>query len=253
MRRAEARPRSERTVKQAQRSEPVFAGLVPDHLRATEDDDSLATSGSIPVIQLPWLGSNARVLVHRVQARALVDRGLLPRPLAHASHAVPNFGPVCKAVQWRLLLDRGNQQPEGTPAHGRRPHAGRRVLQRGKRSSSAVQASPTSCAILVSMTRSARAHTSTTRRRRIPRPGRWPLQDAKAHFSELVRRAQAEGAQHVTVHGREVAVLVSAEEFHRLKGDRTGKALVDALRASPHRRIAIEPARTRMPVRDVKL
>ncbi|NBT97438.1 MAG: type II toxin-antitoxin system prevent-host-death family antitoxin [Methylocystaceae bacterium] len=30
----------------------------------------------------------------------------------------------------------------------------------------------------------------------------WPLQDAKARFSELVRRACSEGPQHVTVHGR---------------------------------------------------
>ena len=79
------------------------------------------------------------------------------------------------------------------------------------------------------------------------------MQDAKAHFSELVRRVRAEGPQHVTVHGREAVVLVSAEEFRRLKGDRTGKALVEALHACPHGKLAIEPARTRSPVRDVEL
>jgi prevent-host-death family protein len=104
------------------------------------------------------------------------------------------------------------------------------------------------------MTRSSKAPASTPRRiRRIARPGRWPLQDAKAHFSELVRRVEAEGPQHVTVHGREAVVVVSAEEFHRLKGDRSGKALVAALRASPHRGIALEPVRARLPVRDVEL
>jgi prevent-host-death family protein len=104
------------------------------------------------------------------------------------------------------------------------------------------------------MTRSAKRSDSPARRaQRTSRPARWPLQDAKAHFSELVRRVQAEGPQHVTVHGREAVVLVSAEEFRRLKGGRTGKALVEALSASPHRKLAIEPARTRPPVRDVEL
>ncbi len=37
----------------------------------------------------------------------------------------------------------------------------------------------------------------------------WQLQEAKAHFSEVVRRAQNSGPQHVTVHGREVAVILS--------------------------------------------
>jgi len=31
-------------------------------------------------------------------------------------------------------------------------------------------------------------------------PGHWVLQDAKARFSELVRRVRSEGPRHVTVH-----------------------------------------------------
>ncbi|HKN29717.1 MAG TPA: type II toxin-antitoxin system Phd/YefM family antitoxin [Roseiarcus sp.] len=84
-------------------------------------------------------------------------------------------------------------------------------------------------------------------------PGRWLLQDAKARFSELVRRVRSEGPQHVTVHGRDEVVVVSAEEFHRLKGDRTGAALIEALQASPYRDIDIEPQRAPMPVRGVNL
>jgi prevent-host-death family protein len=91
------------------------------------------------------------------------------------------------------------------------------------------------------------------RRSRNRQPGRWPLQDAKARFSELVRRVRSEGPQHVTVHGRDEVVIVAAEEFRRLKGDLTGKALVAAMQASPHRDIDIEPRRSRMPVRDVSL
>jgi len=79
------------------------------------------------------------------------------------------------------------------------------------------------------------------------------LQDAKARFSELVRRVRSEGPQHVTVHGRDEVVVIAAEEFRRLKGDPTGAALIAAMQASPHRDIDIEPTRTPMPVREVSL
>jgi prevent-host-death family protein len=82
-------------------------------------------------------------------------------------------------------------------------------------------------------------------------PGHWLLQDAKARFSELVRRVRSEGPQHVTVHGRDEVVVIAAEEFRRLKGDLTGQALIAAMQASPHRDIDIEPGRAPMPVREV--
>ncbi len=85
-------------------------------------------------------------------------------------------------------------------------------------------------------------------------PGRWLLQDAKARFSELVRRARSEGPQHVTVHGRDEVVVVAADEFRRLKGEGAGAALIAAMQASPYRQIDIEPSRDeRSPVRDVEL
>src|ERR1700758_969369 len=86
-----------------------------------------------------------------------------------------------------------------------------------------------------------------------PRSGYWLLQDAKARFSELVRKVRSEGPQHVTVHGRDEVVVIAAEEFRRLKGSITGKALIAAMQASPHRDIDIEPRGVRMPVRDVAL
>jgi prevent-host-death family protein len=82
---------------------------------------------------------------------------------------------------------------------------------------------------------------------------RWLLQDAKARFSELVRRVRSEGPQHVTVHGHDEVVVISAEEFRRLKGNLTGQALIAAMQASPHRDIEIEPQRAAMPVREVVL
>ena len=84
-------------------------------------------------------------------------------------------------------------------------------------------------------------------------PGYWPLQHAKARFSELVRKARSEGPQHVTIHGRDEVVIVAAEEFRRLSGDLTGKALIAAAQASPYRHIELEPAHVPLPVRDVTL
>ncbi len=86
-----------------------------------------------------------------------------------------------------------------------------------------------------------------------PPRSRWRLQDAKARFSELVRLAHSDGPQHVTLHGRDAVVVIDAEEFRRLSGSRTGQLLIDALQASPHREIEIEPRRLAMPVRTVKL
>jgi prevent-host-death family protein len=90
-------------------------------------------------------------------------------------------------------------------------------------------------------------------RARRARPGQWQLQEAKARFSEVVRRAKQEGPQHVTVHGREEVVVIGADDFRRLAGERSGEALVDALQVSPHRSTSIEPPRLPMRVRNVDL
>ena len=85
------------------------------------------------------------------------------------------------------------------------------------------------------------------------RSGYWLLQDAKARFSELVRKVHSEGPQHVTVHGRDEVVVIAAEEFRRLKGNLTGEVLIEAIQSSPHRDIDVEPRRGLLPVRDVSL
>ena len=84
-------------------------------------------------------------------------------------------------------------------------------------------------------------------------PGHWVLQDAKARFSELVRRVHSEGPQHVTVHGRDEVIVIAADEFRRLQGKLTGQALIDMLQSSPHRDVDIAPPRSAMPIRDVRL
>lgn len=85
------------------------------------------------------------------------------------------------------------------------------------------------------------------------RPGHWVLQDAKARFSELVRRVHSEGPQHVTVHGRDEVVVITLEAFRRLQGERTGRDLIDAMQASPWRDVELDVSRSPMPVRDVEL
>lgn len=48
----------------------------------------------------------------------------------------------------------------------------------------------------------------------------WPVQDAKARFSEMLSRCLGEGPQLVTRRGVDAAVLVPIEEWERLKGGR---------------------------------
>ncbi|MFN0022984.1 MAG: type II toxin-antitoxin system Phd/YefM family antitoxin [Parvularculaceae bacterium] len=45
-----------------------------------------------------------------------------------------------------------------------------------------------------------------------PRSKIWPLQEAKARFSELVRLAQTEGPQTVTVRGKPAVTIVPIAE-----------------------------------------
>ena len=45
----------------------------------------------------------------------------------------------------------------------------------------------------------------------------WPVQDAKARFSELLEKSISEGPQIVTKRGVEAAVLVPIEQWRRLQ------------------------------------
>ena len=65
---------------------------------------------------------------------------------------------------------------------------------------------------------SVRAHTkkSGSSLRESAGPERWKLEDAKARFSEVVRRAATAGPQWVTVRGREAAVILAPEHYRQL-------------------------------------
>ncbi len=62
---------------------------------------------------------------------------------------------------------------------------------------------------------------------------RWTVAEAKAKFSELIERAESEGAQTITRRGQPAAVVVSVQEWDR-KTSRTGN-LAEFLAASPLR------------------
>jgi prevent-host-death family protein len=59
----------------------------------------------------------------------------------------------------------------------------------------------------------------------------WQMQEAKARLSELVKRAELDGPQDITVHGRSVAIVLSRSAFDRLSGQT--QSLTDFMQASP--------------------
>ncbi len=59
----------------------------------------------------------------------------------------------------------------------------------------------------------------------------WQMQEAKAHLSELVKQAQSQGPQEITMHGRPTAVVVSRETFDRLS--QSGESLLSFMQKSP--------------------
>ena len=81
----------------------------------------------------------------------------------------------------------------------------------------------------------------------------WKLHDAKARFSELVRLAGEAGPQHITVNGKEKAVILSAEDYQRLRGEPMGDELARLLAEADLEDVALEHPKTRGPVRHVEL
>lgn len=67
---------------------------------------------------------------------------------------------------------------------------------------------------------------------------RWQLQEAKAKLSELVKRAESEGPQEITVHGEPKAVVLSKAEFEKLSGKKPN--FVDFMKSSGVYALGIE-------------
>jgi prevent-host-death family protein len=81
----------------------------------------------------------------------------------------------------------------------------------------------------------------------------WPLHEAKARFSELIRRTQTEGPQRVTVHGKHAATIIAAPTSSRKKLTGTGMDLVRALQSCPFPDFEIPEREKNSRFRDVDL
>ncbi len=46
---------------------------------------------------------------------------------------------------------------------------------------------------------------------------KWQVNEAKGRFSELIERAQTEGPQVITRHGKDRAILLSVEDYEKLE------------------------------------
>lgn len=81
----------------------------------------------------------------------------------------------------------------------------------------------------------------------------WKLEEAKARFSELVRRARERGPQRVTVRGEDAVIVLSASDYARLAPGAAQPTLAALFVDSPFARLADfdeSIARERVPVRD---
>ena len=78
----------------------------------------------------------------------------------------------------------------------------------------------------------------------------WQLYEAKNRLSEVISAARG-GAQVITVHGRERAVVLSMDEYRRLTKPMTG--LVDFLRQSPLTEVQLDLTRDADTGREVEL
>jgi prevent-host-death family protein len=79
----------------------------------------------------------------------------------------------------------------------------------------------------------------------------WPLYEAKNKFSELIDKALAQGPQVVTRRGEAVVVILSKDEYNRLK--KSEPSLVEFFRTSPLVGVELDLERDKSLPRDVQL
>jgi prevent-host-death family protein len=79
----------------------------------------------------------------------------------------------------------------------------------------------------------------------------WQLQEAKNKFSQVVDEALVKGPQVVTRRGEEVVVIISTEEYDRLK--KSQSSLTDFFRQSPLVGVELDLNRDQTFPRDVDL
>jgi prevent-host-death family protein len=81
--------------------------------------------------------------------------------------------------------------------------------------------------------------------------GRWQLQEAKARLSEVIKRASKEGPQTITMRGEPAAVVISRDEYERLRRPREN--FVDFMRKSPLYGVDIDLRREQTLTREAQI
>ncbi|GAB4057261.1 type II toxin-antitoxin system Phd/YefM family antitoxin [Uliginosibacterium sediminicola] len=82
----------------------------------------------------------------------------------------------------------------------------------------------------------------------------WQMAEAKAQLGELVRCANEQGPQEITVHNRPAAIVMSVADYQRQFAPATAQgSLLDFLRASPLFAAELELERDRSLPREFSL
>ena len=79
----------------------------------------------------------------------------------------------------------------------------------------------------------------------------WQLQEAKNRFSEVVDEALLHGPQTITRHGREAVVILSYDEYIKLKPQQSN--LLQALQVPQEYRVDLQVERSKELARDIEL
>jgi prevent-host-death family protein len=79
----------------------------------------------------------------------------------------------------------------------------------------------------------------------------WQLQEAKARLSELIKKAQAEGPQEITVRGEPAAIVLSRADYDRLI--RPMPSFLELMRSAPLVGVELEITREQTSLRDIDL
>jgi antitoxin Phd len=79
----------------------------------------------------------------------------------------------------------------------------------------------------------------------------WQLQDAKAHLSELVKKATSGEPQEITLRGKPTVVVLSTQQYEKLRQPK--QKLVNFLKQSPLAGIDINIERDKTSMRDIDL
>lgn len=79
----------------------------------------------------------------------------------------------------------------------------------------------------------------------------WQLQEAKAKLSEVVKATHHHGAQTISVHGKEIAVIISKKMYDQLVKPR--QSFTDFMQNSPLKSVNLSTKRDKSSTRDIEL